>query len=312
MDLRKLGYFLAVIDEGTFTRAAAAQYVSQPGLSQGIRELEAELKMSLFDRIGRSVHLTDAGRALEGPARQVLRGVQSAQSAVAGVAGLLTGRIDLGCLPTLASDPTAGLIGRFRRLHPGLQVILADISDPQDLQAKLRAGVIEVAITEAERLDGDVIVPMESTGDLVRHRLAEQRMVVVGPPGSDGAQSWEQLADLDFIATKRGSSLRQLLDDAFKNLERPPRVVVETAQREAIVPLVLAGAGSALIPEASAVLAVSLGAVRSDPEPAQTRSVIVIHRAGVLSPASKRFVELALDTVSNHDRRTYGDALETV
>ena len=72
MELRQIEYVLAVVDRGSFTKAAAAVHVSQPSLSDGIRRLEAELGVRLFDRLGRSVELTDAGLALVGPARQLL------------------------------------------------------------------------------------------------------------------------------------------------------------------------------------------------------------------------------------------------
>ncbi len=78
MDLRRLGLFLAVVDEGGMTRAAEAQHVSQPSVSQAVRELEAELGTALFHRVGRGLVLTPAGEALVAPARQALRDVETA------------------------------------------------------------------------------------------------------------------------------------------------------------------------------------------------------------------------------------------
>ena len=88
MDLRRLRLFLAVVDQGGMTRAAEAEFVSQPSVSQAIRELEHELGTDLFDRVGRQVILTPAGEALVGPARQALRDVETGRAAVAAVAGL--------------------------------------------------------------------------------------------------------------------------------------------------------------------------------------------------------------------------------
>src|ERR1700760_1075314 len=101
MDLRRLRLFLAVVDGGGMTRAAQSEHVSQPSVSQAIRELEAELRTPLFRR----VVLTVAGEALVEPARQVLRDVETGRAAVESVAGLTAGRLDLGALPTLAADP---------------------------------------------------------------------------------------------------------------------------------------------------------------------------------------------------------------
>jgi DNA-binding transcriptional LysR family regulator len=94
MDLRRLRLFLAVVDEGGFTRGAEAMFVSQPSVSQAMRELEDELATPLFHRVGRGVVLTAAGEALVGPARQVLRDVEIGEAAVAAVTGLVTGRLD--------------------------------------------------------------------------------------------------------------------------------------------------------------------------------------------------------------------------
>ena len=140
MDLRRLSMFLAVVEHGTFTRAAAASYLSQPGLSQAIRELEAELGTPLFDRIGRRVSLTAAGDALVRYARQALREVDAGRAAVAAVVGVEAGTIALGCLPTLAADPTARLVGEFRRrgFNTRCRLTTLDVRDAVNTLLRLR------------------------------------------------------------------------------------------------------------------------------------------------------------------------------
>src|SRR4051812_48772522 len=103
MDVRRLRLFLAVVDGGGMTRAADAEHVSQPSVSQAIRELEAELGPALSHRLGRRVVLTAAGEALVEPARRVLRDLDTGKAAVEAVAGLAAGRLDLVALPTLAA-----------------------------------------------------------------------------------------------------------------------------------------------------------------------------------------------------------------
>jgi DNA-binding transcriptional LysR family regulator len=129
MDLRRLRLFLAVVDEGGFTAAARAQHTAQPGVSLAVRELEQELGTPLLVRSRAGVQLTAAGEALVGPARQALRDVDTAAAAVAAVTGLVAGRLDVASLPTLAADPMADLVGRFRRAHPGVLVRLAGPTD---------------------------------------------------------------------------------------------------------------------------------------------------------------------------------------
>src|SRR6476619_2706761 len=126
MEMRQVDYVLAVIDHGSFTAGAHALGIAQPSLSEGLRRLEDELGVRLFDRIGRRVALTDAGRAFEGPARRLVRERALALEAVDAVRALDTGTLDVVSLQTLAVDPLAPLVGRFRVAHPGIVVRIAE------------------------------------------------------------------------------------------------------------------------------------------------------------------------------------------
>lgn len=286
MDLRRLEMFSAVVEHGTFTRAAAATNVSQPGLSKAIHELEAELGVRLFDRVGRRVHLTAAGHALVGPARNALRDVDVCRDAVAAVAGLERGFLDLACLPTLAVDPMADLIGRFRVAHPGVLVTLAAPDDPADLVSMVRDGAVEIGI-------GDE--PGDRAG-LVVHPLAEQDLLAVMPPGTARVAgepiTFEDLVAQPLIVTPQGTSSRRVLDDAIAGIGATPTFAVETAQREAILPLVLTGAGVGLLPRPLAELAARLGAIVAPTRPMFRRRVALFHRDAPRSPAGEAFLAL--------------------
>jgi DNA-binding transcriptional LysR family regulator len=287
MDLRRLSLFLAVADNGSFTRAAKATYASQPAVSLAIKELERELGAELFHRLGKQVALTPAGAALVEPARQALRDVQTGAAAVAAVAGLAAGRLDVCCLPTLAADPMAALIGRFRRRYPAIVVDVAATDDPADLAEVLRDGRCEVGVSEA------AMVPP----DLHHQVLMAQALLVVLPPGAATSARVLPLSRLQhtpLVATPTGTSSRRLLDEAFASVGLSPNVIVVTGQREAILPLVLAGAGAALLPEPVALTAVRLGATVARPSPAIQRTVVLAHRPGPLSPAAAAFVDLSL------------------
>jgi LysR family transcriptional regulator, carnitine catabolism transcriptional activator len=287
MDLRRLTYFLAVVDHGGFTRAAKAVFVSQPALSLAVRELEEEVGTQLLYRLGRGVRLTAAGEAFVGPARQALHDVEIARASAAAIAGLEAGTLALGSLPTLAADPLADLVGRFRAAHPGVVVDLAAPEDTADLVALLRDGRCEVALAE----------PVSLPETLETHRLGDQRLLVVLPPGTRRRRRSlpvEELKRVPFIATPEGTSSRRLLDEAFAAVGLTPTIAVVAAQREAILPLVAAGAGAAMVPEALAERASRLGAVVATPRPEITRRVVLAHRPGPLAPAARRFLELAL------------------
>src|SRR5688500_17723980 len=148
MDLRRLRLFLAVVDHGTFTAAADAEHVAQPAVSLAVRALETEVGAPLLVRSRHGAVLTPAGEALVPPARQALRDIEHAAAAVAAVTGLVSGRLDLATLPTLAADPVAELVGRFRGAHPGVTVRLGAPNDLDELAADVRSGRADLGITE--------------------------------------------------------------------------------------------------------------------------------------------------------------------
>jgi DNA-binding transcriptional LysR family regulator len=286
MDLRRLRLFLAVVEGGGMTRAAEAEHVSQPSVSQAIRELEAELGTDLFHRVGRRVLLTAAGEALVEPARQVLRDVETGRAAVEAVAGLDAGRLDLVALPTLAADPVAPLVGAFRRTHPGVDIALADPADAAALVDLVASGACELGITAG---------PVTEPG-LASHELVRQDLLAVLPPGTNASHTMavSTLARFPLVTAPPGTTTRTQLEEAFADARVSPRVAVVTAQREAILPLVLAGAGATLFPRPLAEQAAALGAVVVSLRPRLARPVHLFHREGPLSPAASAFRTLAL------------------
>jgi len=288
MDLRQLALVVAVVDEGGFTSAADALDVSQPTVSQAVRSLEVELGVELFHRSGRVVRLTAAGEALLEPARQALRDAATARAAVAEVAGLTAGHLDLVCLPTLAVSPTSELIGRFRQAHPDVTVRLAEPDDPTTIGDRLRTGQSELGIAELPH----------AGPDLESHPLESQDFVALLPPGllvgSTSHITLAALARQPLITTPPGTSTRRQTDEAFAARGLTPTVAVETEHREVIASLVLAGAGVSLLPRPVAMAAADRGAVVRELRPKITRQIGLVHRRGPLSPAAQAFVALAV------------------
>jgi LysR family transcriptional regulator, carnitine catabolism transcriptional activator len=286
MDLRRLGLFLAVVDHGGFTAAAHAIHVAQPSISLAVRELERELGAELIVRSRRGATLTPAGEALVGPARQAQRDVATAAAAVAAVTGLTAGHLDIASLPTLAADPLARMVGRFRREHPAVTVRLAAPDDPADVAESVRSGDTEIGLTEAGR----------ATEGLEEIYVADQDVVSISPPGTASTMrplELRRLADTPLVLTPRGTSIRTLAEAAFERVGVEPNIVVETAQRDALIPLVLAGAGATFVPAGVAETAAALGAVIRPTRPALRRTVALVHRPGTISPAAAHFIRLA-------------------
>lgn len=285
MDVRQLEYFLAVVDHGGFTRGAAAVHIAQPSLSQAIAGLERELGLELFVRTGRSVRLTAAGEALADRARRVLREMADLSAAAADLVGVHTGRLDIVALPTLAVDPLAQLIGRMRTAHPGITVRVREPEDAAAIDRWITSGQADLGLTDL------------TTGGrgLERVELFRQDIVAVSPPGTrtPDPMTAAELAARPLIAAPQGTSTRRLLDQTLARAGAEPNIVVETDQRDAIVPLVLAGAGTALVPLGIAREARQRGARIARLRPPTSRRIGLLHRGGPVSPATAALIALA-------------------
>lgn len=146
MDLRSLEYFVAVADEGSFTRAAARLYVTQPTISSAIQSLERELGEQLFDRLPRGIALSDGGRVLLPHARKCLAAVDDAKSEFSARAGLLRGELRLGSGGGVEHSLVPDLLGAFHEKYSGIDVELTEATSIPLLtlveQGRLHAAVI--------------------------------------------------------------------------------------------------------------------------------------------------------------------------
>lgn len=248
-------------------------------------DLESESGRTLFNRIGPIVRLTFAGEEFLLNARRVLRGAANDDANTNDESGLIRGRLDMACLPTLAVAPMAPLVGRFRSLYPGVTVMLADPQSTAELLEFVRTGRSEIGMSS-----------VTSSDDFTSVRLDDQDFCVVLPPETNVPDPLpvELLADMPMVAAPKGSSTRALLDDVLGQRGATANIVVETAQREALLPLIVAGAGSALLPRPLAESARQLGCVVVDPVPSVSRPVSLLHRTESLTPAARLFIEFAV------------------
>lgn len=284
MDLRRLRLFLAVASHGSFTRAAAAEFMTQPSISEAIRDLETELGLELFRRNGRQIALTRAGEALLGPAREVLRSVEACGEALADITGLVTGRVEICSMVSLQAYPLADIVGRFRVKYPGVDVNIEAPDERLDLSRLVASGRYDIGFAVDEII----------TDDLVRHDVGSLERRVVLPPGSKPRDvvDGRELADLPLVLTSPGA--RGLQERLLALEGMAPHIAVRVTDRDAILPLVLAGAGATLLPAAAADDAKSRGAVVAacDSRLAAER-VFLVHRRGRLGAPIEAFVAIA-------------------
>src|SRR5215471_13215021 len=142
MELHQLRYFCAVAETGSFSRAAEQSHVSQPSLSQQILKLEDELGARLFDRLGRSIRLTELGKTFLPRARAVLRELEAARGDVVERKDSVTGPVTVGAIPTVAPYLLPRVLTSFSRKFPQARLTVIEEITPVLLD-RLRAGTVD-------------------------------------------------------------------------------------------------------------------------------------------------------------------------
>lgn len=178
---RHVQYFLAVAEHLSFTKAAAALHVSQPALSQQVRQLEESLGAQLFDRSGRTTRLTDAGDVYLLYARRAYQQLREAKSAIHDVSDLTRGSLRLAVTPTFTTYLVGPVIKAFHSRYPKITLNLKEISQER-IEELLLAGELDagIAFDEINTPNIDAIPLLNETLALVvsrQHRLAEERSI---------------------------------------------------------------------------------------------------------------------------------------
>ncbi|WP_326709676.1 LysR family transcriptional regulator [Streptomyces sp. NBC_01474] len=294
MDIRQLEYFLAIVDHEGFNRAASALYLSQPSLSQAVQALERDLGSTLFHRIGRRAVLTEAGTALIEPARAAVRSLETARASVAAVHELRQGRLDIAAMPSQAVEPLTTMIRAFSGRYPGVSVNIRAAFTARDVVDMVRTGAAELGLLATSG-------PLTNK-EVISHAVGEQRFVLVTPP--DGPfpagrpVACEELAGQRLIVGQRGTGMRAYVD-RLRESGIGFAIAAETEHRVAILPLVLAGVGLAVVTESWRTTAEQAGALVLDIEPKTTLQIALVSRRAEQSPAASAFLTCALAAIQH-------------
>lgn len=242
MELHQLRYFCAVADTGSFSRAAEQSHVSQPSLSQQILKLEDELGARLFDRLGRSVRLTELGKTFLPRARAVLRELEAARGDVAEQKDSVAGSVTVGAIPTVAPYLLPRVLTSFSKKYPQVQLSVIEEITPVLLD-RLRASVVDIAIL-ALPIRGH---EFESTPLLTeplfavlpqKHKLAARRSI-----------SLKDVRKEPFLLLRDGHCFRENAVAACDRARVHPQVIFESGQFSSLLGMVGAGMGVSLIPQ---------------------------------------------------------------
>src|SRR6476646_5344333 len=268
MDVRQLEYFVAVAEELSFTRAAAACHVVQSALSYQIARLERENNVTLFERTSRSVRLAPAGEMLLPRARRVLAELDLARTELSELAGVLTGRLRLGMIGTASGAVPAveRALVTFHQRHPAVEITIQD-SGSANMAEQGRGGTLDVAFIG--------LFADQAPGDVVHRLLAVESLVAIvdhGHPmaGAERAALAELSALTPFVEMRAESGLRRQVDAAFERAGATRRIAFELGTSESVVRYVGLGFGAAVGGESrrpGADLARSAGAASGQPHP---------------------------------------------
>ncbi|MGW5352648.1 LysR family transcriptional regulator [Streptomyces sp. NPDC004031] len=244
MSLRQMEYFVTVVEADSFTRAAELLHVTQPALSHQIKALERHVGGPLLERLPRGVRLTAMGRAFLPHAELAVRSAAQAERAARAAAGAEGGEIHVAAVHSVAAGLLPPAFARWRRDHPGVQLVLHEYARDADLDDAMARGVADLAVGHG----GD------GADAAARAVIGEEEVVVVLPPGDPlaggGPVRLAALAGRDWVrcAMEPVVDGRPFIDLACERAGFAPRGAVRTEHTTTAVAMAAAGAGVVAVP----------------------------------------------------------------
>ncbi|MEE1772243.1 transcriptional regulator CynR [Streptomyces sp. JV185] len=291
-ELRHLRYLIAVAEHGNFTRAAEELRISQPTLSQQIRQLERAVGVQLLDRSGRGVRPTDAGEVYVHYAQRALRELAAADRAVLDVADLSRGHLRLAVTPTFTAYLIGPLVEALHTHHPGITLDLREMTQDR-IEAGLLADELDLGIAFA----GSHLPGIDATA-LFTETLS--LVVTTDRAGSRGDRPLPvgDLAGQQLALLSADFATRNHIDDYFARHRVSPPIAVEANTIQALTEIVRrTGLLATVLPDAIADDHVHLAPVPLDP-PLPARVASLLHRESAYeSAAARAFSRLAHDLV---------------
>ena len=291
--LRQFEVFLAVAKAGSFRAAAEAMHLSQPALSQHVAEMERELGTRLFDRLGRKVALTEAGRVLEEHAHRLFASLASAREAVADLSGLKRGSLVLGASTTPGIYVLPGMIAAFQKKYPGVALSLR-IGNSALIEEQIRGNELDLGVVGGH--------PLRLGEECVAAGLLDELVLIVPP-----SHAWARRREIQpsllegerLLVREEGSATRQVTERALQRAGGHIKASMELGHTEAIKQAVIAGLGIAFV---------SIHAIRGELAVGRLRAIrlkglriqrhfhIIHNEARTLSTSARAFIDLLKTT----------------
>ena len=288
---RSIRYLMAVAEHRSFTRAAEVLYVSQPTLSQQIKQLEDQLDVQLLDRTGRSVRLTAAGEVYLHHARRALGELDTARRAIHELHDLSRGTLRLGMTP-ITDYLASPLLNQFVSLYPGISISTLEM--PQDdIVAALAQDQVDIGIAFNSTLS------TESSNDEIDSHILfmETLCLTVGDrhplAGQPGPASKHVLEQEPLVMLNANYALRRHIDMFSRDHSITPNITMEATSLSVIIEVVRYGMLASVLPNTIACAHRGLNAISLLPELPHHTISLICRKGAHKSPACKAFADLA-------------------
>jgi LysR family cyn operon transcriptional activator len=301
MLLRHLRYLLAVADHGGFTRAAEVLHVSQPTLSQQIRQLEETLGVSLFDRTSRTVRPTDAGAAYIECARRVLVELAAGKRALHDVKDLSRGTLRLAMTPTFMAYLVGPLVRDYSARYPNIHLQIFELS-MVDIEAGLANDTLDIAIAFDQARDADIeSIPAfsETLGLMVggNHPLYDCQVALTS----------EQVGQLEFALLTPDFATRTCIDEYFAQARITPKVSIEVNSVNTLLEVIRHSTVATILPEPIATQERALRKLALLDAAPRRGAALLRRKNNYHSAASMAFMDIMLQSPCGPARHTPED-----
>ncbi|MFQ5656326.1 MAG: selenium metabolism-associated LysR family transcriptional regulator [Candidatus Methylomirabilales bacterium] len=292
MNLPHLRTFLAVAQDRSFSRAAEKLFITQPAVSKQIQALEEMLGLRLFDRVGRSVILTEVGHILQNHAHIAFQSLEEARETISQLRGLQRGHLRVSAASTIGTYMLPKPLGAFKAKHPGIEISLAITN---------KARVVQQLLNHEVEL-GFVGPPVEP-GELEKEEyLLDELVLIVAPThrlAHEEAVAVRDLTEEVFILREQGSGTREIMEEELGRVRVSLKKAMELGSTEAVKQAVAENLGVSIVSKFAITLEILQGrltAVRLPELNLRRQLFITYHKGRTLSAAAQEFCQLLKQT----------------
>lgn len=294
MELKYFYTFLAVAKELSFTKAANDLNYAQSSVTSHIQALEDEFGVPLFERLGKHVSLTDAGRRMEIAAEKIINYYEEMKSFVPG-SDVPSGTLTIGAHESQCAYRLTPVLSKFGSLYPQVQLIFRPIVSDEHIKTLIEQGMLDAAF---------LLSPHKNSKNLIIKPLIEERILVVSSPNHHLTKMSSimpsDLNDETLLTTEQGCDYRQIFEQMLSSNGVHTGTKIEFASIEAIKQCVIAGLGIAVLPEMTIEKEIKQGLIAVLPWAGQNFPIatqLAWHKDKWISPALKAFIEITEETL---------------